>query len=409
MNQLRILGIVGVGIILSGCNIFQSDPGDTSIVSGQNDPVMVLAKTAAEPTGTECIEPPEGLIGFWPGDGTPEDYSGNYNHGVLVGNATFSEGYVEQAFRTDPIGDYVDITNSPEYDTLNGFTLSAWIFVAENTYYPAILNKGNVETADESFSLFLDPWGKLGLLVNSNGTTSGRTMFVGPQMTHNEWYFVTATYDGLWMKLFVDGAYIGQKVHFGGIHAGSHKIILGVMEKNPDMVTLPSLSGNIDETSIYNRALADEEILALYNAGHYGKCKDPAKVSPPVELIPEEIINEAVLIIEAAKADRNLARETYEAELLTIDAALQEALAAADLESDPVLREQMIADANAQAALQEDAALDVFNTAQDESKEVIQEAKSDMQDAWKVIHSSLNSAVNDTTKTNNGKADGKKK
>jgi len=44
-----------------------------------------------------CVQPPSGLVSWWPGDGNALDIVGP-NNGSLVGGVTFSTGKVDQAF-----------------------------------------------------------------------------------------------------------------------------------------------------------------------------------------------------------------------------------------------------------------------------------------------------------------------
>jgi hypothetical protein len=48
----------------------------------------------------ECVQPPLGLIGWWPGDGNAADIVGR-NNGATLGDITFGPGKVGQAFSFD--------------------------------------------------------------------------------------------------------------------------------------------------------------------------------------------------------------------------------------------------------------------------------------------------------------------
>ena len=53
-----------------------------------------------------CVQPPAGLVSWWPGEGNANDIVGS-NHGTLQNGATFAAGMVGQAFSFDGIDDYV--------------------------------------------------------------------------------------------------------------------------------------------------------------------------------------------------------------------------------------------------------------------------------------------------------------
>ena len=72
------------------------------------------------------IQPPLGMVSWWPGDGHANDIVDG-NHGTLEGGATFATGKVEQAFSLDGIDDFVDLGNAPNLQVSAGdFTIEAW-------------------------------------------------------------------------------------------------------------------------------------------------------------------------------------------------------------------------------------------------------------------------------------------
>ena len=73
---------------------------------------LLLIPTTAH--AQSCVEAPEGLISWWPGDGDANDIEGN-NDGTLQGGATFAPGKVGQAFNLDGVDDYVSIPDSHLY------------------------------------------------------------------------------------------------------------------------------------------------------------------------------------------------------------------------------------------------------------------------------------------------------
>lgn len=75
----------------------------------------------------QCIFPPSGLVGWWPGNGNANDLISD-NNGTLEGEAGFDAGQVAQAFLLDGQDDYVRIVD--QTNTLDGFTaltIDAWI------------------------------------------------------------------------------------------------------------------------------------------------------------------------------------------------------------------------------------------------------------------------------------------
>jgi hypothetical protein len=72
--------------------------------------LLVTAPLAGHAVAQDCVEPPAGLVSWWPGDGDADDIVGN-NDGTLVNETSFTAGVVDQAFQFDGVNDYV-VTSS---------------------------------------------------------------------------------------------------------------------------------------------------------------------------------------------------------------------------------------------------------------------------------------------------------
>ena len=89
-----------------------------------------------------CVDPPPGLVSWWPGEGTAEDLIGN-NDGTLEGGVAFETGLVGQAFTFDGTGEVM----VPHNSSLNvqDFTVDAWVFpTVVDGHVDIILNKESV-------------------------------------------------------------------------------------------------------------------------------------------------------------------------------------------------------------------------------------------------------------------------
>jgi hypothetical protein len=119
----------------------------------------------------------------------------------------------------------------------------------------------------------------------------GNAAFVGTDLNYNQWYYVAATWDGSTgtMSLYTNGVLAGQTVTdvrpLGELIPEDSPGV-GIGNVNDGFNNFP-FTGDIDEISLYNRALSAAEIQAIYNAGSAGKCPITAStcVSPPSGLI----------------------------------------------------------------------------------------------------------------------------
>jgi len=223
-----------------------------------------------------------GLVGHWKfdeGSGTVAgDSSGLGNNGTLTNGPVWGVGKVGGALSFDGSDDYINL------NTLNvsgsALTLSAWI--RGDTFLPSdarVISK-SIGTAEQDHYWMLsiiDNGGiKLRFRLKTNGTTNTLIASSG-NLSPNTWYHVIARYDGSTMKLYLNGAEVGSTSKTGTLDTSN---IVGVnIARNPD--GYGKWDGLIDDVRIYNRALAQTDITALYN---YTGVSDTEAPSMPTNL-----------------------------------------------------------------------------------------------------------------------------
>jgi len=239
-----------------------------------------------------CTPPPAGLVSWWPGDGNANDIVGN-NPGTLVGDTTFISGKVDQAFSFDGNGDFVSVPDDNSLDLGTGdFSIDAWIKTDSTRTVNTIMDKrvDNRSTGGPitgyHFFLFTSS-GRLGVQMADGGFTN---FISSTSVRDGEFHHVAVTVDrdsATGGKLYVDGTTVLTFVptsRSGSLDNNADFLIGGHMDF-PGGV----FDGEIDELELYNRALSQSEIQAIFNAGIAGKCKVlDTTPSVPVggELIP---------------------------------------------------------------------------------------------------------------------------
>ena len=246
-----------------------------------------------------CVNPPSGLVSWWPGDDNANDIKGS-NNGTLQNGATFAAGKVGQAFSLDGMNDFINF-GSPQvlddvFDGVHDFTVSSWYVLQDISTYRTLFTKGNVGTgADYSGTLTFtyDPYvGGYTFQIYDNGNGLVKK-WSNADFPLNVWLHFTLIYDA---SLHDAEVYInGQKLtgtYFTTGYDGS--VIDNILDKEFKIGGEFISPGNhfwqglIDEVDVYNRVLSDAEIQSIYNAGSAGKCTNtppPVCVNPPSDLV----------------------------------------------------------------------------------------------------------------------------
>src|ERR1039458_7934940 len=225
-----------------------------------------------------CTPAPSGLVGWWQGEGNANDIVG-MNNGLLE-NVTFTSGVVGQAFACDPnnfpYGTYtgIQIPDQQAYVLTNSLSIEGWIRPRGDGY--CIFWRGDNRPGLDPYVLSMQGNNNLRFYIEDE---SGNSAFVGTNINYNQWYHVAATWDGESgiMKLYINGQLASQTVTavrpFGDLIPEDSPGV-GIGNLNDGQNNFP-FTGDIDEISLYNRALSAAEIQAIYNAGSAGKCAGP--------------------------------------------------------------------------------------------------------------------------------------
>jgi len=233
--------------------------------------LLLLAMLVLVPAASVSANPGPVLVARWNldegiGASTVADSSGNGNTGTVVGATTGEAGKFGNALSFDGKDDYVECGSGPSIT--GGLTIEAWIFLegygSYYPYYPSYVSKGDVGNYMESYALFHSPAGQLAFLLNSNGTPGGRTIVWGSAygIPLKTWTHVAGTYDGVTMRIYINGSPDGSGAHSGGIYAtpvpDSLKIGQSYRLTYPGGST--SVNGVIDEVRIWSSALTATQL-----------------------------------------------------------------------------------------------------------------------------------------------------
>jgi len=233
--------------------------------------------TASDPVDGDCVPAPAGLVSWWPGEGSADDIAGT-NDGALINGATFAAGMVGQAFSFDGVDDHVRVPDAADLKPAH-VTVEAWVRASNPGTFRYVVTKGAPTSGGSPYALYTGTTGGLSFYVHNHTpapTDNVQSPVAGPGIWDGNWHHVVGTYDQTRVRLYVDGAEIGTgtpTTHSINYNVnGTHDLLVGGLEN------ILGFPGQIDEVSVYDRALNAAEIQDIYNAGSEGKCTE---VSPP--------------------------------------------------------------------------------------------------------------------------------
>jgi len=235
--------------------------------------IFVLALPSVSQT---CVEPSTDIIAWWPFDETSgtvvEDIVGN-NPGIHVNNPVHSEGNIGGALRFDG-NDYVGVADNDLWAFgSNDFTVELWA----NWDSPgggSIGHPGDIFIGNDEGPGWRRKWffalggGYLNFHINS--PSIGPRFFPRAPFSPivGQWYHLAVTRNGNTYTIFVDGQPAATATESHAVPNANAPLTIGQAEG------LGYMNGRLDEITIYNRALSQEELQAIYEADSEGKCKN---------------------------------------------------------------------------------------------------------------------------------------
>lgn len=225
--------------------------------------------------GNRCTPLPPGCVSWWSGDEHANDLVGG-NNGTLVNGISFATGMVGQAFSFDGIDDRVAIRDTDNLRLTGSLTVESWILIRSfDSELGRIFYRGDDRYQYDPIGLYVHQTGVLAFTIQAENLMY--TTLSTP-VTTGHFLHVAATLDtaARQMKIYVNGGLAVQTFTtvrpLGDLDSTQNPgVAIGNTPRNSSYNN--PFHGLIDEIAVYNRALNDREIRAIYLAGKAGKCR----------------------------------------------------------------------------------------------------------------------------------------
>ncbi|MEY5049756.1 MAG: hypothetical protein RLZZ175_3115 [Bacteroidota bacterium] len=214
--------------------------------------------------------PVKGLVAWYPFSGNANDYSDNSNNGTVNGATLTIDrfGNPNSAYSFDGKNNYIIVSDNSSLRVKN-LTISLWL--KPNKTNCVILSKTQLNTSNgEQYLIGMDSTGISNFEIkrNSNcvaGSGWQRCILNKNSIKYNNWQHIVVNYDGTNMNYYINNQLINSFKPIGGNIDSCINGSLNFGRYWSSNIGDNFYNGSLDDIRIYNRALNQTEILALYN------------------------------------------------------------------------------------------------------------------------------------------------
>ncbi|MGN6641367.1 MAG: LamG-like jellyroll fold domain-containing protein [Verrucomicrobiota bacterium] len=300
-NGTNILGATNSNLVLEKVRDANTGFYSVAVSNAVGGIVSASAQLKLLPA-PECISVPEGLISWWPVDGSGVDAAGG-NNVPSVYSTVYVTGKVDRALSFNGYSSRVTIASSASlnFSSNVNFSIEGWVKAWPGysplrppfppyPNMPILEKRSGSDATGAGYSLSLNQ-GRLAFwLGTASKTATNAPLYIsnGPDLRDGMFHHIAATVDRSSTNggnLFVDGALVftfDPTTRTGDLNNTS-TLYIGA----PTSTTANSyFYGLIDEMAMYRRALSADEIHSIATAGSAGKCKvPPSIVTQPLDQV----------------------------------------------------------------------------------------------------------------------------
>ena len=217
--------------------------------------------------------PTNGLVGWWPFNGNANDESGNGNNGTVNGATLTADrnSKVNNAYYFDGVNNYISANTSNIPIGKADRTLTFWAKYSLDPNYETAHMVNYGQTSEGNAFGGMIHVGKTWWFYGNNDALYDLNTGV---MIDDKWHMFTFSYLNSEISIFIDGKFIVNKK----ISLNTFQSLLFIGSRE-DFKADRFFKGMIDDISLYNRALTQREITALYTGTPL--CTNPTATITP--------------------------------------------------------------------------------------------------------------------------------
>jgi DNA-binding XRE family transcriptional regulator/uncharacterized glyoxalase superfamily protein PhnB len=279
--------------------------------NGQSCPDIMLLPMLAETFGVTLdeifgrskIDLEQGLVASYRLDGNAQDSSGSGCHGAVSGAVPCADRFGRQggAMRFDGVDDYIVVDPAPRLQS-DGFTLSVWCcydnhMQQEGWCHAIVSQDGHHQRRVFQLSTYDSS-------ITFHRFLTEPDLYVDSPLRAGYWYHIVVTYEARRFRLYKNGELVSEAE---GRFANADDEPLFIGRKSTDEPYF-YYRGMIDDIRLYDRALRDGEVIALFRENGWSPVPEPdlpkqeARALPVLDSVEDVLMHLSVQQIDAAAA-----------------------------------------------------------------------------------------------------------
>lgn len=212
-------------------------------------------------------------VGVWlldEGGGDAVDYSGNENHGTIVGAPKRVSGKYGNALELNGSDDYILVPHSDSLALTEAVSITAWVY-PDGEQLPTrdgvTASSAGIMVKNDQKGWSLKTWDGIGEgAITWRFDVAGKWDVATTPGILNEWQHLAAVYDRQTGKFFLNGDLVGESDRGNAVKGGSGDMTIGSrLDGDPNHNSW--FKGTLDDIALFNAALTDAEVKNIMNNG----------------------------------------------------------------------------------------------------------------------------------------------